>query len=910
MIPLTLGAASLGMSIWSQEQQKKAQIEQMRKQNQLLAMSTRDNRYTEDSNRFNDYNYQGNNFNSFSFKNGGNLNRGAVRDNTNVQINQLGKKRLVDISLDIDNLSDIEFSNKYGFSKHKWLYENNQEYQQYVNKNSKQNSKDYGSIDLPSSDLRRKDVSNPDQDWMYPNLTNRELKKTQNDKTNEIVGSVAPMPLGEGLLVLRNLKNSSKLNKLKDLFINSKLDTEGFEVANEGNRYIKGLIDSRTIKKAKVIDSNFGTKWEDAITRYPNEWRNNSLIGGNNKVDLVSNILDDETILGQRLDPILSKNDEFERTTSRLLQIPTKAKFSKVLVKSGQGKDIKRILKHELSHDVNDSGNIFTKKYNDSVKKIFYDEDEISQALLDNDNLTIDKLSKIRKDYDYITRPTETNSFFNINARDELIEKGLLKDQWDDLIPEKFDEYMKNSPTLTRFKPFIKNPTRFTSWMNSIPPAAVVLGTPKLLDTNTQSKTREFANGGLIDVAPGVQVGVNNKGGLSGTHETNDNVFFKNSKGQSVSIEPNETKVLVGETPVALSNRNGVNGKSFSQDFLDNKTKSISLLEASKGVMTRPERNLLLRESQITNAKAMINIPKQEKYNEDNGLNDTKQFANGGYPDGDPSDWENIYRNINSPIVTNAKPILKTGTQTSPYTVDLGISGKTNLSYKSSKLPNPNKELYSSLIDNTANLGLTLYDAFSKPLPRPGVQLTPTPSVRRVNPYGQMGNISNDVAKAMNDTTLSTSNSQVARKAKQQLLMAGQAAKNKYMSDVENQNIGIDNRYSELTTNINMNNVNSINQHRLTGYAEDRARLDNTLSSISANVSDAGNNYTNFLNNREARALDLKKTGMLLGGSNPRYGARIAASGSENFDEFKNLVSTLGFSESELIEMWKQYGKK
>lgn len=508
-----------------------------------------------------------------------------------------------------------------------------------------------------------------------------------------------------------------------------------------------------------------------------------------------------------------------------------------------------------------------------------------------------------------------------------------------------------------------------------------------------------FKNGGLLDVAPGVQVGVNSKGGLSGTHETNDNVFFKNSKGQSVSIEPNETKVLVGETPVALSNRgiNDTSNKPFSQDFLDNKTQSISLLEASKGVMTRPERNLLLRTSQIANAKAMVNIPKQEKYNEERGLGNEGQFGDGGYPDGNPDDpykWlkntlppptveiksSRLYngQQFISPFINGVSPtsipdgpeykdksipetkiISNTPKKSIPIDVskpsvsdslkqtmrtygmmyfpdkldkinqvkvDRNTKNKFEFPFKDSltldtdltkplksintKVPNPNKELYSSLIDNAANLGLTLYDAFSKPLPRPGVQLTPTPSVRKVNPYGQMGNISNDVAKAMNDTTLSTSNSQVARKAKQQLLMAGQAAKNKYMSDVENQNIGIDNRYSELTSNINMNNTNSINQHKLAGYAEDRARLDNTLSSISANVSDAGNNYTNFLNNREARALDLKKTGMLLGGSNPRYGARIAASGSESFDEFKTLVSTLGFSESELVEMWKQYGKK
>ena len=46
----------------------------------------------------------------------------------------------------------------------------------------------------------------------------------------------------------------------------------------------------------------------------------------------------------------------------------------------------------------------------------------------------------IREEYDYITKPTETQAFLFTNMRDDLIEQGLLKDHWDILTIDNLDK--------------------------------------------------------------------------------------------------------------------------------------------------------------------------------------------------------------------------------------------------------------------------------------------------------------------------------------------------------------------------------------------------------------------------------------------------------------------------------------
>ena len=121
-----------------------------------------------------------------------------VSDNTSTTgYRQMAEGKLFKINqqMDLDKLDDITFGEKYGTSKHKVLYESNPVYKEKVDKNAVEVRKTFGSIDLPSTDIRSKNYEgNPNLAFMTPQQTSPELKKNVEGFNMGLISSVLPIP--------------------------------------------------------------------------------------------------------------------------------------------------------------------------------------------------------------------------------------------------------------------------------------------------------------------------------------------------------------------------------------------------------------------------------------------------------------------------------------------------------------------------------------------------------------------------------------------------------------------------------------------------------------------------------------------------------------------------------------------
>ena len=182
----------------------------------------------------------------------------------------------------------------------------------------------------------------------------------------------------------------------------------------------------------------------------------------------------------------------------------------------------------------------------------------------------------------------------------------------------------------------------------------------------------------------------------------------------------------------------------------------------------------------------------------------------------------------------------------------------------------------SMYIDNIANLGLLAYDA-TKPVSKfPGAPSVAAPAFRQYNPYAQQGRISEDIAKAMADIDKNTSNSQVARAVKAQLLTGGLRAKSEAYSKALDRNVTNYNQYQTSLTDINKTNSLLQYDRNKSEYAEQTRRRDATLSGVSGVMANLGDDITTQKNYDLQRELANTEARMI-GATDPDNALRIEA---------------------------------
>ena len=223
-------------------------------------------------------------------------------------------------------IADEQFEKRYGTSPHRYRYDNDPEYRKYC-ENAGRNAA--FTIDYPSTDLRRKGVVNPNNMWMYPNLTG-ESQKTMTDFSNEVIGMALPIPgleaMGKIPSVFKVGKNivktgSKVLNKTDDIVrpIASSVDDvnksvkPAWQMQEMPGLHLKSTMEGEAI--SKIVEPKTGLiNTEQALAIIGKE------SGGKEKVELI------RKGFGDNIPPKMDYN-EFRKTVQDQL-IPLERQFS------------------------------------------------------------------------------------------------------------------------------------------------------------------------------------------------------------------------------------------------------------------------------------------------------------------------------------------------------------------------------------------------------------------------------------------------------------------------------------------------------------------------------------------------------------------------------------------------------
>jgi len=136
------------------------------------------------------------------------------------QIGQL--KQQAEVESDLAVLKEVDFREKYNTSKHRYKYENYPEYKTKVEQKGKRTSKQYGSADYPSTDVRSKKYSGaPNLAFMNPKgLTGEALREAEEYHT-AIIGAALPIPGVQAMGKVPGVASAGK--KLVNLMKKSKV---------------------------------------------------------------------------------------------------------------------------------------------------------------------------------------------------------------------------------------------------------------------------------------------------------------------------------------------------------------------------------------------------------------------------------------------------------------------------------------------------------------------------------------------------------------------------------------------------------------------------------------------------------------------------------------------------------------
>ncbi len=308
------------------------------------------------------------------------------------------------------------------------------------------------------------------------------------------------------------VKNLPKLEqvpldfKIEDVLKNiSSTERKNMEIIKKGNAYFKELDNPESLKRLKEFGDEYDIDLLDAYKKAEKRWDYGKNIGKHEKFQVKKT---DEDWYGLNT----TKWDFEDKLKLFILEekFGENSKEVKDFYKTiSQEKSINYIsdvvpldryeetIWHELSHDINKSIIDQSPKLQQDIKNIFIEKGtadlnkvkkgreyaakdfptEKDKILKDLDNP--ENLQEIgKKEFDYVTRPTETWAFLSTNLRQDLKKTGVIKNYNELLTPEKLEQAIKNGNTVfSRFEPYIKDKEAFIKLFNkmtlSIAPAAL-----------------------------------------------------------------------------------------------------------------------------------------------------------------------------------------------------------------------------------------------------------------------------------------------------------------------------------------------------------------------------------------------------------------------------------------------------
>ena len=297
------------------------------------------------------------------------------------------------------------------------------------------------------------------------------------------------------------------------------------KILNNADDYLKAISSNANRARLKEFDEIYDTRLSQRLDPWIDIMENATQIGKSSKIQIgpPTSFTRDElginTINWSPKDP----KTVFNTPSGKFDDLPvTKNTRTSILNPKLHEEDIPTVVWHELSHDFNDVGNFFY-PHTDMNKIFLLDHDlekifktfskinlkdaaEAKNAYvyktyssgnipLDYTDVPIEDI--IKRESEYITRPTETWAFLSTNLKQDLVREGYIKNYLDPIDKSILEKAKKGKNTIySRFEPYIEDEDQFIKMFNRMG-----LGTiPAALGARTLvNKDNKFEDGGRLD---------------------------------------------------------------------------------------------------------------------------------------------------------------------------------------------------------------------------------------------------------------------------------------------------------------------------------------------------------------------------------------------------------------------------
>lgn len=321
---------------------------------------------------------------------------------------------------------------------------------------------------------------------------------------------------------LSNLTKYTLTNNLEDEifknFAKFKEKDKNFKAMKIGDEYVKELNKPESLDKLKLLDDEYGTRFQQRVKDWSNNYNYSTNIGSNSKIQY-----GDESLKGNRGalgvntlndNAMLKFNKEFK--TGINLKKPDNKDFKLINTKDNSRMtllhpnlhpdDVNTVIWHELAHDVNNGGTFIKEspKLVEDLSSIFKKSNELnledvekirssefyksySTGAVKSEKTVKSTVDFAKNELDYLSKPTEVWSYLSTNLKQDLVKKGYLKSYTETLTPEILNKVSKGKNTIfSRYEPYIKDKEQLIKMFNKM-----TLGlAPFYLYLNNQNKSK------------------------------------------------------------------------------------------------------------------------------------------------------------------------------------------------------------------------------------------------------------------------------------------------------------------------------------------------------------------------------------------------------------------------------------
>lgn len=263
------------------------------------------------------------------------------------------------------------------------------------------------------------------------------------------------------------------------------------EVRKQANEYFKLVTSEKNYERARALDKAEGTNYVAALDDLKNQ---HSIFNQSIQYELPFNIKLGEVREGAAGHSDLSQAGKIKYALGNKTSIKDR---EVIISKETPIDDAKRVVRHELKHHytVGRNSDVYNKKYSEKLSNILNSPTEINKTNPEFANKLIQPAFKgdKRSLFEYLESPQEIDAYINTNMRDELVDKGVLKDHWDQLDVEKVIEFVTKNPSRSsREYLSMVDPKKFIEIFNK-----GIYATSPLLINEIINKDQK-RNGGLI----------------------------------------------------------------------------------------------------------------------------------------------------------------------------------------------------------------------------------------------------------------------------------------------------------------------------------------------------------------------------------------------------------------------------